>query len=388
MSVPRTCLDNDFLGKSKKIEVLGEGTFGSVSLYETPLGNYVIKETKIKNKSPGYPPDLLMETDMLVKFRLLPNIVRIEGIFFDTKDKKGYIILEPLDCNLTKWAEKTPFNVRIKMLPKLITNIGKVLAVLKYFSFVHNDIKTNNILVKQIGPDDYDFKLADFGKALYVVDKNIEYGGIYKYQTLYNKDIFSSEYWAFMVVLVEVILGGKKMVNAKSLKLFYSRYMKNKTYDLEKYLKFMLSKEEYNLIPKIFWDFVNPTLHFINPADILMTIKSLGVDLSIIEDIDNNISKSVPMHSGIKKAVDHIIKRLTDLNLTRYIERVVNVFNKFVHINGNKLYNVDLLHYSEVAIVTATFGKVKSYRYFQEQEDFLLFQRFFLTTLNYQVIII
>ena len=36
-------VSKDFLDKSEKIENLGQGTFGTVALYDTPDGRYVIK---------------------------------------------------------------------------------------------------------------------------------------------------------------------------------------------------------------------------------------------------------------------------------------------------------------------------------------------------------
>jgi len=380
-------LDNDFLDRSNKIKILGEGAFGTVSLYDTPKGIYVIKETKIEKKSPGYPPDFLIETDLLLKFRDHPHIVKIEGVFFDLEEKKGYLVLEPLDCNLLKWARETSFEQRIKCLPDLIISIGGVLSLLKYFSFIHNDIKTNNILVKSTSSATI-FKLADFGKSHKVKNVNGLYGGIGKYRSPVEKDLYSAEYWAFMVVLVEVIIGGRKMIQTLSPHEFYAKYNKSKTFHIEKYLRSVISNDEFEKIPPIFWNFVRPTLHFKKSADIMKTLDDLGYSLSyrLVTNIRDNLPKSFPMQTKIKKAADHIIMRLTTLNLSKYIEDVIKVFNRFVFLMGHSLYDFDLLHYAEVALVTVTFGKVSSYRYFQEQNEFLLFQRFFMTKLGYQII--
>lgn len=162
-------VDENFKSECKKITKLGEGTFGKVSLYSTPTGNYVIKKTKINHESLGYPPDLLKEIDMLVKFKSLRNVIQIKGAFLHPTESRGYILLEPLDTNLDKWIEQTKFSERIKYLTKLIVEIGEVLAIMHKYFLIHNDIKPDNILIKMTdeGPI---FKLADFGKSKRILD--------------------------------------------------------------------------------------------------------------------------------------------------------------------------------------------------------------------------
>ena len=191
MSSGCSFVDADFLDKSTKIKDLGEGTFGSVSLYDTPHGQYVIKQTKLSDKSLGYPPDLLAEVDMLIKLRPLDHVVRLEGACFDLYERKGFMMLEPLDMHLYRWIKCESFDRRMKYLPRLIAQIGGVIGLMHRLKFVHDDIKSNNILVREDshGPI---FKLADFGKARQVLDERKPYGGIERYRPPIHKTIYYS----------------------------------------------------------------------------------------------------------------------------------------------------------------------------------------------------
>ncbi len=131
-------LDNSFSQNSRKIQTLGAGTFGQVSLCSTSHGDYVSKETKIDDKSIGYPPDFLTEIDVMLKFRQLPSILKIQGLNFELDQKKARILLEVMSCNLSDWCRNNSFSNRIKVIPQLIKEIGGTLAVLHFFQFAHN----------------------------------------------------------------------------------------------------------------------------------------------------------------------------------------------------------------------------------------------------------
>ncbi len=111
-----TCsfIPRDFLSRSVKLQTLGEGTFGTVALYDTPTGRLVVKETKLQHKSLGYPPDFLNEVDMLIKLKPVKSVVSIHSLCFDNEQRRGYILLEPLESNLSKWARKTSFKERMR----------------------------------------------------------------------------------------------------------------------------------------------------------------------------------------------------------------------------------------------------------------------------------
>jgi serine/threonine protein kinase len=364
-----TFYPNDFINKSKKIQSLGSGTFGYVALYDTPSGRYVIKETKVEDKSLGYPSDFLAEVDMLIKLRFIKNVVSIQGVCFSDNRKKGYIILEPLDSNLSEWSRRTPFNERMKQLPNIIKTIGSTIAIMHHFSFVHNDIKPNNILVKEDV-----FKLADFGNSLHITNPNIQCCWVEQYRPPARKDIYVSEFWAFMVSLVEVITGKKVVTD------FYRPYWNGIKFDLSTYIKSSL-EDDFRLIPSIFWKFINPLINGKNVtiSDCLLRI-GIALNTNLIGDINENISKMTEI-----KVIDYEFKnRLTLLHVPDRFERFTRLYNKFLSLTPE----LNDKRYAEVAFAIVARSKAVQFEYFQDLSTFLLFQRTFLMTIGYQINII
>lgn len=395
-------VSSDFINKSEKIQILGSGTFGCVALYNTPLGKYVVKETKDFNvndkrhMSLGYPSDFIAEVDMLIKLRPLKTVVTLQGVCFDTAKKKGYILLEPLDSNLSQWARKTSFEERIAQLPNIITMIGCTIAMMHYFSFAHNDIKTNNILVhRNAETGEYIFKLADFGHSIYITDHSVHYCGIEQYCPPQPRGIFTSEFWAFMVSLVEVIIGNHLVTTEKAIN-FYRPYITithlgRTIFDLSRYLQSKLKPEELKMIPSEFWKFVNP---LINGSDSCITecLSQIGISLNInvIDEIYKNISRSVEIHPRFSIIENEFRSRFRSANLTKYFERFSRLYNKFLSLtpSDQHLSDTDIKHYAEVAYVIIARSKAGKFVHFNDSDMFLLFQRAFLMSVGYQTVVI
>lgn len=388
-----TCsfVSSDFLDKSEKLENIGAGTFGTVALYKTPIGEYIVKESKIQNRSLGYPSDFQTEVDTLIKFIPVASIVRLKGVCFDNYQKKGYIILEPMDCNLTQWARKVSYDERIKELPKIITMIGAALAMMHHFSFIHNDVKTNNILVGKDEHGNYIFKLADFGSAIHVTNPNIKYLGINEYQPPDIRDVYNSEFWAFMVCLVEVILGGNRLVHSNT---FYRSHTKishlgKVKFDLVRYLRTILTSTQFEQIPSDFWIFIDPLING-NKTSIAECLSHIGINLNtkVIEDIDKGISREVPTDPRFSLIEDEFRKRLNNIGLITYFNKFRRLINKFLSVTSNKLEEIDIKHYAEVAFVIVTRSRADNFVYFKNVSMFLAFQRAFLICLGYQTVIL
>lgn len=398
-------IDNTFSENSKKIQNLGSGTFGQVSLCSTPHGNFVSKETKIDNKSLGYPPDFLTEIDIMLKFRKLPSILKIQGLNFDLDQKKGRILLEVMSCNLSEWCKKTPYSERIAAIPILIKEIGGTLAVLHLFQFVHNDIKTNNILVDTTSKPPK-FKLADFGKAIRVRDEeNTVYGGIEKYKPPEHRNIYESEYWAFMVVLTEIILGTRLVEGIDGAHAFYWKHSNTTGFLLSNFLEHRLKGNKYNDIPQIFWDFVQPILYERKPriATVLYNIFNVSnekieritidhfssfVSRDIILGINQDISKDVGKQAAFDIIKDDIKMYLTRKNLIDYYSRFSRLFNKFLSTLTTELTNDILKKYAEVALVIVLKSRMTHYIHFSSEKEFLLFERAFLDKVSYQTVVV
>lgn len=387
-----TCslVTTDLLDKSVKLTTLGEGTFGSVSLYRTPRGKLVVKETKIQHKSLGYPPDFLNEVDMLVKLKSVGSVVDIEAVCFDDAERKGYLFLEPLQCNLWEWAKRTPFKKRMMYIRNLISMIGGALGIMHNFSLIHNDMKTNNILVDD-GPNGPIFKLADFGKSCHVVNPDMRYHGIAKYRPPTSQDVYHSELWAFMVVLVEVILGGQRMVYGSDLSDFYDEYSSYTSYgrdrfEMREYLRDHLSSDEYRMIPDDFWKFVKPVYRG-HDTDIISMLNSIGISLNkrIIGSVEECISIEVPYQPNFYVVEEKFRRRFRSLGMTSVYPKFVQLFNKFLALLNQKLTPIDLKYYAEVAFIIVAQRKVKRFEYFDDLDTFLKFQRAFLVTIGYQI---
>lgn len=386
-------IPSDFLDKSTRLVVLGEGTFGSVGLYDTPDGRLVIKETKLQHKSLGYPPDFLSEVDMLIKLKPIKSVVSIHSVCFDNKEKKGYILLEPLESNLSEWARKTPFKKRMGHLIDLISQIGAALGIMHHFAFVHNDMKTNNILV-DTSNDQVIFKLADFGKSYHVTDKYARYGGIEKYRPPYKQDVYTSELWGLMVSLVEVILGGKRMVKGDSVEEFYRDYVSvsskgHPRFDLPRYLRKELGEEQFSEIPNEFWIFCEPVLRG-RQTTVTSCLERVGINLNpnVIRDVNNMISKKTAIHPRFREIESTFKKKLRSLELLKKFDSFSRLLNKFLASINQNLSEVDLLSYAEVAFIIVTQKAARRFEFFQNQQAFLLYQRAFLVAISYQIIIL
>lgn len=373
--------------KVAKIKSLGEGTFGSVGLWETTNGKLVIKETKLNGECLGYPPDLLNEVDMLIKFRSLPNIVQIKGAHFNPSDRSGFIVLEELDISLDKWIVKTPFEERIKILPKLIHEIGYILALFYKYSLIHNDIKSDNILMKF--DQEITFKLADFGKSKFVSDRKIPYGGIPKYTPPNFISVFHSEWWAFMICLLDLILGPKKIKSKKrKVTEFFIKYKNGIDLNIEKLLRKKLSSKNFNAIPSLFWDFLAPLRQ--GSEIIGEGLDNIGYkfDLNLLAKIDETILKSSEEHPYYKFVESYCLKKFSDNRIMSCYPKFFDLFNKFLFLAKLKVPrkgDFTIFYWAEIAFLTVT-KNVKKSDYFGNFFELLTYQRQFLAILNYQTI--
>lgn len=389
-----------FIKNSHKIRSLGEGTFGEVALYDTPKGRCVIKTTKLSDRSLGYPPDLLAELDVLVKLREIQGVINFEGVCFDSNDRKGFILLEPLDSDLYSWAKYETFDRRIKYLPRLISQIGDALMAMHKISLIHNDIKSDNILVKETS-DGPMFKLADFGKATLVHDNKSRYGGITKYKPPYRSDIFLTEYWAFMVCMVETILGGRRMVNRDDVSKFYKSYehvcnrqcekkcQHSHKFDLKYYLEKNIGYNKSKKIPKVFWDFVNPILND-ETTTIKLDLQKNGFAISqkILNDMCQNISTLEQHHPKFHIIKDKFKLRMERSGSLQYLPNFTNLFNKFLFLSPIELDDDTIHYYAEVAYIITAKRKCQHYRYFKSKSQFLEFQVAFLATVGFQIYVL
>ena len=378
----------DFMRETPLIEKLGEGTFGTVGLHQTCYGHRVIKATKISDESLGYPHDFINEVDMLMKLRDISSVVALKGVFFEDKKRKGYIHLEPMDTNLSKWSRRVPFSVRITHLMTLISSIGGTLAIMHHYGLIHNDIKANNILLSNTSSGPI-FKLADFGKAKCIISSSGSYGCIDRYKAPFDLNLYKAEFWAFMITLVEVIIG-ERLLDRTSVTEFYQDNLKIKgtgiKFDLRGFLSKKLRKNEFQMIPQFFWDFVDPLISN-QITDITSSLQRIGINItdSCLAEVGKNISRSGLVHPSFKKIEREFKKRINDMDMSKHYYRFHNLINKFLYSVGIEFDDLTLRQYAEVALTMVIKRNVDYLRYFQDQKLFLVYQRAFLITMGHQV---
>jgi len=380
----------EFFEESKRIQTLGEGTFGDVGLYQTPFGELVIKETKIKSKSLGYPPDLLVEIDSLLKFRPSNHVVKLEGICLDPNHRKGYLMLEKLDTNLSIWSRKNSFSIRVQYVERLIQQIGSTLALMHKFRMVHNDLKPNNILIQET-PDGPLFKLADFGKSLHVRNDKIPYGALKKYCPYEHTNIFSAEYWGFLMCCLEFLVSPDGFIRERELANFQKRYIYRGEFKISSYLRNNLSSNQYQKIPESFWKWANPICKNLD-ARISEGFKQINFKLpeELVESIQNRILSPVSVHPLFKNHSSSFRKMLNDVDASHHFERFSQLINIFLHrIDQNHpnihLDSETLKGYADVARILIARNRVRDYLYFEAQSEFLKFERAFLEVLGFQI---
>lgn len=377
----------EFMEDSRLLKRLGEGTFGAVGLYETPFGEKVIKETKIKNKSLSHPPDLLFEIDSLIKFRASPHIVRLEGICLSPSHRKGYILLEKLDDNLSAWGRKHTFQTRNSYIDRLIKQIGPTLALMHRFQMVHNDLKPNNFLVKDT-PDGPIFKLADFGKAVHVTKKHAYYGGLAKYCPPFLVSSYSSEYWAFLMCSLEFLVGQDRFIRERDLKQFEYRYLHREQFQLRDYLRDTLHPDEYSRVPEIFWKFFEPICQDLE-STVDQGCKNIGIELgkSIVQNVESRILRPVRIHPKFRRYQKEFQETIDRYKLDQYEDRIGQLLNIFLDRLDDKEHfeEQDVQRYAEVAIILVARRKIRGYTHFKTQVEFLNYERAFLEVLGFQV---
>lgn len=389
LSKTKSAITDDFLKKSKKVQTLGSGTFGSVGLYNTPLGQRVIKKTLITDRYLGYPSYFLAEIDILLKLRTVAGVIRLDTVCFSNEDKNGYTILEPMDCNLSQWSRQTNFETRISQLPNIIQTIGSTLAIMHNFSLIHNDLKTNNILVKSTG-DAYIFKLADFGHSSVVRNVLTQYLAPSIYQPPYFINIYHSECWAFLITLIEVILGGSHLVTDHTNNVtFYGPYItRGRRVNIRHLLQMKLSDEQFKLIPESFWDLAKGIINGeYTPMKLCVAEAGFELNTETLDSVGQNIPRIVEIDERVNLVRQDILTRLTSAGLARYLNRFDKLFTKFLTNYTGSLTQTELFKYAEVAYVITSRSKAGRLLYFDSQSNFLEFQRIFLITVEYQIFI-
>ncbi|KAL6122776.1 hypothetical protein NUSPORA_00033 [Nucleospora cyclopteri] len=147
----------------KKLEKIGEGTFGIVyKAVEKDTGALVaLKKIRPRNEDEGIPATTIREI-ILLKNLNHPNIIKLHETIH--KNDKIYLVFEYIETDLKKVIDKL-IAKKEKLSYKRVISISKqLLEVIHYChskNIFHRDIKPQNILIDS----SFNIKLADFGLA-------------------------------------------------------------------------------------------------------------------------------------------------------------------------------------------------------------------------------
>jgi len=142
----------------RKIEKLGEGSYGVVyKAVNTKTGEYVaIKKIKSQNPDEGVCPTSLREISILKAIHH-PAIVNL--LQAQISNEKIVLVFEYVDRDLKAYLDKVEKPPDETIIAKLMYQLFAGLAHCHKYRILHRDLKPANLLVA----DDFTLKIADFG---------------------------------------------------------------------------------------------------------------------------------------------------------------------------------------------------------------------------------
>lgn len=147
----------------RKIEVLGEGTYGVVFKAFDLVSKQFVALKKIRmeyEEDEGIPATTLREISSL-KSLTHPNIVPLQDLFINHNEKKIYLIFDYFEQDLKTFINKLPPSPPKALYQDLLQQILAGIEFCHSSGILHRDLKPQNILVSNNGV----LKLADFGLA-------------------------------------------------------------------------------------------------------------------------------------------------------------------------------------------------------------------------------
>jgi len=151
------------LDRYKKLDKLGEGTYGLVYRARDLKTNetVAIKKIKLDSNEEGIPATTLREVSLLqhLKHR---NIVEMNGVLYNQGDL--YLIFEFMDCDLKKFIDRLPSRSHptAKTVKRFVYYLTEGIRYCHTRRILHRDLKPQNLLVSD-EDGQLNLKIADFG---------------------------------------------------------------------------------------------------------------------------------------------------------------------------------------------------------------------------------
>lgn len=146
----------------KKIELIGEGTYGAVYKSKCIASGETVALKKLKldnDRNDGFPITSIREINTLLKSRH-PNVINIREIVFGDKLERIYIVMDYMNRDLKSVMSDMQRPFRIEEIKLLMTQLLKAVAHLHNNWILHRDLKPSNLLMHK-----GTLKVGDFGLA-------------------------------------------------------------------------------------------------------------------------------------------------------------------------------------------------------------------------------
>ena len=167
---PSSPITTDFFDKicNSDKKQIGSGTYGKIFSHDAS-DQFVIKCVGLWEDENCLSDTTVHELDAISRFRNIPGIVHVDGVYDDDDEIK--IIMDKHQMDLSAYCKKHPCRIRTKHVIQFITDMMKILIILSENRTTHFDIKPQNILINE-NPSGITFTLCDLGFSSTVLYTN------------------------------------------------------------------------------------------------------------------------------------------------------------------------------------------------------------------------